>query len=350
MRNTISTEERTPSTSTEETPVYVVVLSWNGLPDTLECIDSLERSAYPICHLVLVDNGSTDTTIISVRDRYPGVRIIQNSHNLGYAEGNNVGIRYALEKGADYILLLNNDCTVPPDTISQLVAVADRDPLIGIVCPVIVSHYDHTKQFIGTIDWRNGSAGEKLVPSTTKICFDAEYASGCALLIKSRVVREIGLLDPAYFAYYEDVDWSLRCKKAGYRVVVVGEARTYHKGTPDRTELKSPILWYYYIRNQRLFVRKYIERNHQLLLLVRYTLNCLVQFRRAMQENNEGKGTAILDGWWAGVIGRYGARRLTIPSRLRWLILRCLNGWCWFAQRIRQLRRICLGRRIAGQV
>src|SRR5215470_14085112 len=105
--------------SSEKPLVAVVVLNWNGCNETLACLESLIKLSYPPCDLIVVDNGSTDNSVAAVRSKYPNVEVIQTGKNLGYAGGNNVGIRRALEKGAQYILILNNDTRVSPDAISR---------------------------------------------------------------------------------------------------------------------------------------------------------------------------------------------------------------------------------------
>lgn len=326
--NAVDTTQRPASRGTQPS-VWVLILMWNGLADTLECLDSLRLSNYINRRVLLVDNGSSDGTVAAFRERFPEVHVLENGSNLGYAEGNNVGIRYALAEGADYILLLNNDTAVPPHMLSQLVDHAECDPQIGIVCPIMVSYFDRTKRYIATIDWKRGAAADEICPSRLAQCLDVEFASGCALLIKSSVVREIGLLDPAYFAYYEDVDWSLRCKKAGYRVVMITKASVYHKGTSDRTNSKPSSAWFYSTRNQRLFIKRHMGWRRQLPLVSMYTVDCLMHFRKAAWARDQIKASAILNGWWAGMVGRYGSQRVEIPPLVKWLIFRCMDAWRW---------------------
>ncbi len=324
---------------TDSTPsVWVVILNWNSRVNTLECLHSLQASSYGNLRVVLVDNGSTDDSVECVRKGFPEAHIMQNPRNLGYTEGNNGGIRYALERGADYVLLLNNDTVVPPETICQLIQAGEEDPSIGATCPVIVSYSDHSKHYVPTIDWETVSAGEELISSTESVSCNVDYATGCALLMKSAVIRKVGFLAPAYFAYYEDVDWSLRCKGAGYRILLVPQAIVLHKGTPDRTALKSPMLWFYYVRNQRLFASKFARPNGRFLTFSEYSRQWLPRFRQARQSGREAEAAAILDGWCAGVLARYGAERLEAPRWFHWLVFRSINLWSSCRFPIRALR------------
>lgn len=317
--------------------LVVVVLSWNNVKDTLECLDSLQRVDYSDFCIVLVDNGSIDGTVAIVRERFPDVHIIENGRNLGYAEGNNVGIRFALHQEADYIFILNNDTVVDANAVSQLIAVAEGNYSIGMLCPSIISYFDRSKQYIGArINWENGTAGE--IEQSSEVC-ETEYAPGCALLIRSEVVQQIGLLDPTYFMYFEDVDWSLRCKKASYQVVVVPQARIYHKGTNDQIACKSPTVWFYFRRNQCLFMRRYIGWRVWSLFLKRYTLACLLQLQSAIQEGDLEKANAVMDGWWAGITGRYGADRTKMPIWIKLLVRRRLNLLLWLTSPVQNLRK-----------
>jgi len=142
--------------------VIVVVVNWNGLADTLECLGSLARLDYPNYDTVVVDNGSTDGSVPAIRERFELVMVVENSENLGYAGGNNIGLEHAMRRGADYALLLNNDTLVAPDCLCRLVAAAQADPEVGMAGPII--YYRDLPDVIwspgGAIDWRRGSTGQ----------------------------------------------------------------------------------------------------------------------------------------------------------------------------------------------
>jgi GT2 family glycosyltransferase len=318
--------------------VWIIVLGWNGCQDTVDCLYSLQHLDYPKCNVLFVDNGSTDGTVSAVRAQFPRVRILENGKNLGFAQGNNVGIRYALNHNADYIFLLNNDATVEPDTLARLVEIAESDARIGMLCPTITSYFDRTKHYVGARIFWDAGVGVEIERSTDGLpeTLDTDYAPGCALLIKSSVIRQIGLLDPDYFAYFEDVDWSLRCSKAGSRVVVVPKAVAYHKGTMDRMAHKSTVAEFYFKRNQVLFMRKYAKWHHWLPFLRHYIRKSLERFQQWMQAGETDYAWALVDGWWAGIAGKYGAERAQAPSWFRKLVdsrlnlLLWLTGWLYF--------------------
>jgi GT2 family glycosyltransferase len=124
--------------------VNVVVLNWNQLELTLECLESLQDVQYPHLHITLVDNGSTDGSATEIRSRYPGVQVIESAHNLGFSAGNNVGIRHAMEQGADYVVLLNNDTVVDSSFVTALVEVGEADRELGLLAPKMF-YYDRPK-------------------------------------------------------------------------------------------------------------------------------------------------------------------------------------------------------------
>jgi hypothetical protein len=198
-----------------------------------------------------------------LRERF-GVYIhtIENDRNYGFAEGNNIGIRYALEKSRpDYFLLLNNDTVVDPEFLTELVEVGQGDSLIGILGPKV--YFYHQPKIVqsagGKINWCTGKISLLGAHEIDKGQFDeikeVEWVSGCALLIKRQVIETIGLLYAGYFAYFEESEWCSRCKKAGYKIVYVPRARLWHKALSTVGKQHGFEL-YYMTRNQFLFMRR----------------------------------------------------------------------------------------------
>ncbi len=215
--------------------VYIVVLTWNGKADTLECLQSLRASSYPNARILVVDNASTDRTLEAVQAFSTSVEVIRNSTNRRFAGGNNVGIRRALEAGADFVLLLNNDTVVDKDLLSELVAAAQRDPGIGVVGPKIYYSSDPRRIWYagGKIQWWAGwisHVGIRQIDSGQyRHTAETDYVTGCCMLVRRDVIERIGLLDERYFMYGEDVDWCLRARHAGYRIVIEPRAMLWHK-------------------------------------------------------------------------------------------------------------------------
>lgn len=296
--------------------VHIVILSWNSRDDVVECLRSLQGVDYPNYQIILVDNGSVDDTIATVRARFSHVHIIETKQNLGYAEGNNVGIRYALEKNADYIFILNDDTVVVPDTLAWLVQAGEQDSTIGMLGASVVSYTNRSIEFLGArVDWRHGMTYQ--IPYSPAGIGDTDHVAGCALMVKSQVIRHMGLLDPTFFCYFEDTDWGVRCRKAGYRVVTVFPSKVYHKGTPDNVDHLSPNLLFYYRRNQYYFMSKHASRISFLLFHLDYALQCLSQATSLLRLGDSDNAHAVLDGFWAGMTRQYGAKRATAPVWLK---------------------------------
>jgi GT2 family glycosyltransferase len=241
--------------------VAIIVLNWNGLVDTLECLESLTHLDYPAYEVVIVDNGSTDGSVSAIRARYSKAAIIETGENLGYTGGNNAGLRYALERHVDYFLLLNNDTEVAPDFLRRLVEAAEADPRIGVVGPTI---YYHDRPDViwsagGAIDWGRGSTRMAGLDEREEGQFGTEprsvdFATGCAMLVRRAVVEHVGTLDERFFAYYEETEWCVRIARAGYKIVHVPMAKVWHKISPSARE-DLPFVHYYMTRNRLLFLK-----------------------------------------------------------------------------------------------
>lgn len=242
--------------------VAIVVLTYNGVDDTLACLDSLRQLDYPRDRysVVVSDNGSHDGTPERVRAANPTAIVIENGANLGFAAGNNVGLRYALAEGYDYALLLNNDTEADPAFLRLLVAAAEADPRIGVVGPTIYYHSapDLIWSAGGRIDWRRGTSamdgtGERDTDQYTAPR-DVDFVTGCALLVKRAALQRAGLLDERFFMYYEETEWSVRVARAGFRIVHVPAAKLWHK-IPLDARFDKEYLAYYMTRNRLLFLR-----------------------------------------------------------------------------------------------
>ncbi|KKS64853.1 MAG: hypothetical protein UV67_C0015G0022 [Parcubacteria group bacterium GW2011_GWC1_43_12] len=265
--------------------VFIIIVNFNGWPDTLECLGSLEKVDYDNFEVVLIDNASTEKpplySVIPGLTRNLKVRQIYNDFNLGFAGANNQGIKMAQGCGADYILLLNNDTTVEPDFLNKLVEAAQSDDKIGIIGPYIYYYDDPAKiQFAGgKINWSK-TRGEHIlqlnsdvIPAKAGIQINSglnsdldsrfrgndrpvSYITGCALMTKREVVEKIGPLSEDYFLYYEDTDWCQRAKNAGYKCAIVPESKIYHKQSKSAGEFSYPYI-YYHSRNGLIFGWKF---------------------------------------------------------------------------------------------
>lgn len=237
--------------------VFIVTVNYNTKQDTVECLDSLEKLTYPNYHVVVVDNDSADNELFEIETR-TNVTLIRNERNLGVGGGYNVGIRHALAHGADYVLLLNNDTTVEPNLIDELLKPFDEHSNIGIVAPWI-TFYDHPR----LIWFAAGRYYQWLgVPSHPYLHFDvdqvplqsgySDFVTVCAAMIKREVFEKAGLWNEDLFLYGDDPEFCLRARRAGYRSYVVGRVLVYHKSQASSggrgTIRLSPISSYYHSR------------------------------------------------------------------------------------------------------
>jgi GT2 family glycosyltransferase len=244
----------------EHPKVYIAILNWNGLHDTLECLESVYKLDYPNFEVLVVDNGSKDDPCPVIRGQYPRARLIRNPENLGYTGGNNVALRYALQQGADYIWLLNNDTTVDSACLSRIVGTAEASEQVGLVSPVIYYHDIPTRaQFAGSrIDIRDLSLEFPDPSGPVPDVFTAGPTVtlwGTALLIKATLACQIGLLDEKYFAYWEDTDYCLRALAARYANRVEPSASVFHKAS-FREAMRPSLHYHYYMERNRLFLAR----------------------------------------------------------------------------------------------
>jgi GT2 family glycosyltransferase len=234
--------------------VSAVVLGWNGREDTLACLRSLGRATYPALSVVVVDNASTDGGPDAVAAEFPDVRLIRLDENRGFAGGVNVGMAAALDDGAEAVLLLNNDATAEPGFLEPLVEALSTDDA-GAACAQILDAATGRIWYAGaTYDPRRGHQGRHtgfgdppLPPETPP--YETERACGGAMLIPRAALDAVGVLDESLFAYAEDVDWSLRARAAGLRILVVPASVVHHRVSAATGGASSPDSVYYALRN-----------------------------------------------------------------------------------------------------
>jgi GT2 family glycosyltransferase len=259
--------------------VHVVVLNWNGLVDTLECLASLRAQDYAPLRVHVVDNGSAEEEALTIEREYPEVSVLRQGRNLGFCGGSNVGIVRALGAGADFVMLLNNDTIVPPGCVRSLVDAAVSLDDLGAASPVILHYPEADRVWFAGASWEGETAGFRINLSgqprgrlNEREPFESDYACGCCLLTPAAVLRRVGLLDERYFAYYEEADWASRLKAAGLRCYVVPAAALYHKVTRSTPGV---VVAYMMARNRLLWMSEHLpwrKRAAPLAYLLRETL------------------------------------------------------------------------------
>jgi GT2 family glycosyltransferase len=236
--------------------VAVVVLHWNNYDDTKSCLDSLCSVSYKNMKIIVADNGSTDNSVSILEGGYPQVYFIRNGSNMGFAAGNNLGIEYGLSLDATYILLLNNDTTVDPCFLTELMGYIEPRHDIGMVGPV--AYYHHQPEKIQTA----GVKINELTMQTWQIVqpqpqpYSVQSFNGVAMLVRVEAIRRAGLLDETYFMYGEELEWCHRFLLAGYGISIVPMARIWHKIDPHVRDT-SAFVSCHMQRGKYLYIRRY---------------------------------------------------------------------------------------------
>ena len=264
--------------------VSIIILNWNGLEDTIECLESLEKITYPNYKIIVVDNCSKGNDAKVLKERFGGyIHVIENDENYGFGEGCNIGIRYALAEGADYLLMLNNDTVVDSKFLDELVKTFENTDRAGIVGPLIycynapgdvwhrggvLSLYlgsHHIGGVVGNKFFRNASRFKQL-----------QWYSGCAMMISRDVIEKVGIFDPEYFYYAEDADLGYRVYRSGYKILCSEESIIWHKGGKSTGSRLNPLSAYYGCRNSVLFIRKHGRLYHKLIFIPVYIFRIIV--------------------------------------------------------------------------
>lgn len=259
--------------TTEAGLACIVLVNWNGWRDTAACLESCAGLHYAHVHTIVVDNGSTDDSVARLRERFPELHLLEMGANLGFAGGSNAGIHSALALGADYIWLLNNDTVVDPGALDALVEVMVEHPSVGIAgSRILYLDRPDTLWFAGGFFSRPwGLATHRGADETDEGQYgslaDADFVTGCSLFARASAARVIGPLDERYFLYWEDVDWSVRARLAGLRVVYVPGSRVLHKLGASMPVADGRIKWRYEGRNRLLFYRRHCPAGVPRILL-----------------------------------------------------------------------------------
>ncbi len=252
--------------------VWIVLLNWNGWRDTDACLESLKGLAYPNFNVVVVDNASSDGSEARLRELYPKLTLLQSGANLGFAGGNNVGLRYALEHGAQYVWLLNNDTLVQPDALTELVAKMQRDPGLGLCGSTLLyeSARDtvqalggaHYNRWLGTVKHIGHHEHWPRTVDEREVEERLSYLIGASTLASRNFLEQIGLLQDDYFLYFEELDWAARAR-GRFRLGYAAKSIVYHKegssiGGNDRAKsAKSYTADRYALQNRVRFTRRF---------------------------------------------------------------------------------------------
>ena len=309
--------------------VAIVLVNWNATEDTIECLRSLSRVEYSRFFVVVVDNGSKQDPTAEITATARDVSVLRLGRNCGFAGGNNVGMAHALQRGADYVLCLNNDTLVAPDFVDLLVDAVEPETSIGMATPAIYRHSQPTELVaLGCdIDLCASPPAWQIVPRERPRtdAHEVPFGEGCALMLRRVVVEKTGGFDEHFFAYAEDADLCLRARRFGWRCVVVPAARVWHKIDRVSSGHHSDAALFYFFRNVWHLIRRHATaRQRQLFVesharliraeLVRFLKAGLCSSCKASNQRAQNQFLAILVGTVAGLFGWSGDRR-------RWAVL-----------------------------
>lgn len=243
--------------------IYIILVNYNGYRDTIECVKSIERIKHNNYKIVIVDNASTNNSVEYIKNSLKECILIESKQNLGFAGGNNIGIKYAINNGAEYVLLLNNDTLVETDFLDNMIASFENKENVGVVgCKIM---YYPEKNIIwygsGKIDWFKfigiHLGIKKIDKGQCDIEKEIDFMTGCCMLIKRDVFEKVGLLPEEYFMYFEDVDFCIKVKDAGFKIWYNPKAVVYHKVGLSSGGEESAFAIECCTRNRLIFMYKY---------------------------------------------------------------------------------------------
>jgi len=266
--------------------IAVILVNWNGKDDTIRCLESLQKINLMgnTLSIIVVDNGSTNDSVSAIKKSFPSISMIAAGKNLGFTGGNNVGIQKALAIGADLIWLLNNDTLVDKNVLSFTSAF--NDPLVGACGSKIYFahgrefHHDRYKESErgrvfwyagGLVDWNNLYASHRGVDEVDHGQYDriieTPFITGCSIIVRSEVIKKVGMLDDRYYLYLEDLDWSIRIQKAGWKTMYVPSSMVWHVNAGSSGRPGNPVHEYYLTRNRLFLGMRYASMRTKFALI-----------------------------------------------------------------------------------
>lgn len=247
----------------KEYRLSIITVNYNGLNDTCALLDCITSNDYSSSlEVIVVDNASANDEASIIEEKYPKVKVIRNNENLGFAGGNNLGIKASNGK---YLFLVNNDTVINVQELDYLIERLESSDKIGMACPKIKYYFGEQKiQFAGYtplsyITFRNKAIGNG---ETDNGQYDkphiTPYAHGAAMMLKREIISNVGLLPECFFLYYEELDWSVQITRKGYEIWYEPACSIYHKESQS-TGQDSPLRTYYMTRNRLLFVKRNVK-------------------------------------------------------------------------------------------
>lgn len=288
-----------------QSKIATILVNYNGLSDTIECIKSIQKSKFA-CHIIIVDNASEGSDVKILCSDYPNITVIACSTNGGFSYGNNIGIKWAIEHNFDFVLLLNNDTVVDEDMILRLLEYADDTTI------TVPSMFYHSKPDMlcyggGFVNKITGSAKHKRINEIVEVDFmkpeNCTFATGCCMLLSTYIIKKIGMLREDFFMYCEDTEFCIRAIKGGIKILYIPQAKLWHKVSSSTGGSGSAFNTYYMTRN-RLWC---IELHKDFFYATAKPFTLITRKILAIMSKNEKVREAFLRGikdYQEGVIGK----------------------------------------------
>lgn len=263
--------------------VSILIVNWNSKEHLKECFESLFKISYSNYEVIMVDNGSKDDSVEFTEKYYPKVKIIKSKKNLGFAGGNNFGLKYCRGK---YILFLNNDTIVTKNFLDDLVEFIEKDESLAVVQPTILFHRPSTSMHekinsVGSFILKSGflyhlDYGKTYKPSNYKDSYEIFTAYGACFLVRRNLIEKIGLFDESYFAYFEETDFSHRVWLNGHKIKILTKPIIYHKGGKTSEKLPSAFIQYHSFKNRLYTYLKNFDVKNIISILIPHLIICEV--------------------------------------------------------------------------
>ncbi|HAJ37851.1 MAG TPA: glycosyltransferase family 2 protein [Chloroflexi bacterium] len=294
--------------------VWCIVLAYNGIELTLECLRTLRAQDYANMHILVVDNASTDGTPAILRTQAPDVEVLEAGGNLGYAGGNNLGMRHALAHDADLLFLVNNDTRLDPHCVTALVEEIQRAPTCGVAGPMVYTwdNWQTISSAGGHVDWAAADAINVGAGETDQGQYPArsvDFVNGCGIMVTRQAIERAGLIDERFFMYWEETDWCLRIHAAGLDVRFQPAAKMQHKA-PLTWEQQSPITLYYMGRNRLFFFARHGHGVQRVRVLAGATCGLIHGIVQNRRNGNRPASVAAQHALIDGLCLRWGRRPL----------------------------------------
>jgi len=270
--------------------IAIIIVNWKQYELTINCLLSLQKVEYKNLEVILVDNESNFEKINKIKSDFNKVEVIESKENLGFAAANNIGIKYAIKNKFEYVMLLNNDTEVNKEFLTPLLNSFQNDNSLGAVQPLIMNYNNRAKVW-NAGGYLNIFFGFTYTNKPNNKNRKIDWITGCCILLKTKVIKKAGLMDEDFFAYYEDVDWSLRIKKLGYKLDVVESSVIFHHGTKSSNNSNfegnlSSFIHYLNIRNHIYLVKKHSDKFnfigvlfYQFLKILFYSIYFILRLR-----------------------------------------------------------------------